>query len=323
MRLHKSRGLSARGLGSAILGLCLLLCASVTGRAQESLLIGPGDELTLTFFDAPELNQTGRVSDTGEFPLLMGGNIKLAGLTPGAAGNAIADFMVRAHYLVNPRVSVLVAAFATQNVSVLGDVRIPGAYPITTGRSISEVLALAGGLMPDADRNIVVQRRGTGEMFSYYSSNSPLTTPDSSSAGLKQTGAAPKLQSRDVLVYPGDTVRVAHAELVYILGSVGKPGAYPIVNNDAPLTVLQLVALGGAALPAAWAGHARLIRKLPDGKFDDIHLPLGDMQDGKKPDLTLQAGDILYVPFSFAKNALLGISGLIIGASDAAVYRIP
>ncbi len=313
MKLHRP------GLWSAFLA-CLLLCGVVAGRAQESLLIGPGDELTLTFFDAPELNQTGRVSDSGDFPLLMGGNIKVAGLTPQGASTAIAHYMESSHYLVNPRVSVLVANFATQNVSVLGDVHVPGAYPITTGRTISEVLALAGGLMPDADRHIVVQRRVTGEMLSYYTSNSPLTVPDSS-APLKS--GAPQLQSREVLVYPGDTVRVAHAELVYILGSVGKPGAYPIVNNDAQLTALQLLAIGGAASPSAWAGHARLLRKLPDGKLDDIHLPLGKMQEGTKPDVTLQAGDILYIPFSYAKNILLGLPGVVNGATNAGIYRIP
>jgi polysaccharide export outer membrane protein len=303
--------------------MCVLLCACVTGRAQESLLIGPGDELTISFFDAPELNQTGRVSDSGEFPLLMGGNIKLAGLTPDRASAAIASFMVSAHYLVNPRVSVVVTTFATQNVSVLGDVRLPGAYPITTGRTISEVLALAGGLMPDADHNVVVQRRVTGELLSFYSANSPLTRPDTSSPGIKTPGSTPQLQSRDVLVYPGDTVRVAHSELVYILGDVGKPGGYPIVNNDQNLTILQLVSLAGATPPSAWPSKSRLIRKRPDGGYDDLHIQLSNMQKGKEADRPLQAGDIVYVPFSYIKNAFLGVGGLVISASTASIYRIP
>lgn len=317
MRLHKSGS-----LWTTILGICVLLCGSVTMRAQESLLIGPGDQLTIQFFDAPELNQIGRVSDSGDFPLLMGGNIKLAGLTPDRAQATIASYMESAHYLINPRVSVQVTTYATQNVSVLGDVRLPGAYPITTGRSISEVLALAGGLMPDADRTIVVQRRVTGEMFSYYSSNSPLKVPDSSSVGLKQPGT-PQLQSRDVLVYPGDTVRVAKAELVYAIGDVGKPGGFPIVNNDAPLTVLQLISLAGATPPTAVPSHARLIRKLPDGKYDDIHINISNMQKGKTGDLSLQAGDIIYVPFSYIRNAFLGISGFVTAASTAGIYRVP
>ena len=317
MKLHKAGSVCA-----AILAICAFFSTCVAGRAQESLLIGAGDQLTISFFDAPELNQIGRVSDSGDFPLLMGGNIKLVGLTPDRASEAIAAFMVSAHYLVNPRISVNVTTFATQNVSVLGDVRLPGAYPITTGRSISEVLALAGGLMPDADRTIVVQRRVTGEILSFYSANSPLAVPDSSAPGLKHSGTKP-LQSREVLVYPGDTVRVAHAELVYALGDVGRPGGFPIVNNDAPLTVLQLVSLAGATNHTAVPSQARLIRKLPDGKYEDIHLPLSDMQKGKESDRSLQAGDIIYVPFSYVRNAFLGISGLVTSASTAAIYRVP
>jgi polysaccharide export outer membrane protein len=248
----------------------------------------------------------------------MGGNINLAGLTPAAAAKAISNYMVNAHYLVNPRITVSIDQYATQTVSVLGDVRTPGAYTIQTGRSISDVLALAGGLMPDADRTVVVQRRYTGEMLTFYTSNSPLTTPDSSAAGTKRVGT--QLLSREVLVYPGDTVRVAHAELVYVLGDVGRPGGFPIVNNDAPLTALQLIALAGGTNHTARPSRARLIRKLPDGKFDDIHLPLSDMQKGKLGDRSLQAGDIIYVPFSYVRNALLGVDGLVSSAANSAVY---
>lgn len=317
MKLYKSGRVVA-----GLLGACVTLCAANFASGQESLLIGPGDQLAVTYFDAPELNQHARVSDAGDFPLIMGGNIRIAGLTPERAAASIGSFMVSAHYLVNPRVSVTVDQYATQVVSVLGDVRLPGAYPITTGRTISEVLALAGGLMPDADRNIVVQRRSTGDLLTFYNANSPTTRPDSSASGASNS-ASPHLLSREVLVFPGDTVRVAHAELVFILGDVGRPGGFPIVNNDAPLTVLQLVSLAGATNKTAVPSHARLIRKLPDGKFDDIHLPLSAMQKGKQADRPLQAGDIVYVPFSYVRNALLGVTGLVAAAGSAAIYTAP
>lgn len=297
-----------------------LFCFAVIGvQAQESLLIGPGDLVHVTYFDAGELNQQSRVTDAGDFPLLMGGNIRIAGLTPEQAAAKIAAFMSSSHYLVNPRVVVTVDTYATQSVSVLGAVHLPGAYPIATGKTISEVLALAGGLLPDADRTVVVQRRVTGELLTFYNANSPLTTPDSSAPGVKRTGTT--LLTREVMVYPGDTVRVAHAELVYVLGDVGRPGGFPIVNNDAPLTVLQLISLAGATNKTASPNSARLIRKLPDGKFEDIHLPLSSMQKGKQADRPLQAGDIIYVPFSYLKNALLGIGNIASAAGSATIYR--
>jgi len=301
------------------MAIFLFLSAVIGVRAEESLLIGPGDLVHVTYFDAGELNQQSRVTDAGDFPLLMGGNIRIAGLTPEQAAAKIAAFMSSSHYLVNPRVVVTVDSYATQSVSVLGAVHLPGAYPIATGKTISEVLALAGGLLPDADRTVVVQRRVTGELLTFYNANSPLTTPDSSAPGVKRTGTT--LLTREVMVYPGDTVRVAHAELVYVLGDVGRPGGFPIVNNDAPLTVLQLISLAGATNKTASPNSARLIRKLPDGKFEDIHLPLSSMQKGKQADRPLQAGDIIYVPFSYLKNALLGIGNIASAAGSATIYR--
>lgn len=316
MRLHKS---FSKLKFVAAFFFCF---ACFTGSAQdsESLLIGPGDLVHVLYFDAGELNQQARVTDAGEFPLIMGGNIKIAGLTPQQAGAKIAELMVSSHYLVNPRINVTIDSFATQSVSVIGAVHLPGAYPIVTGKTISEVIALAGGLLPDADRTVVVQRRLTGELLTFYSANSPLTTPDSSAPGIKRTGTT--LLSHDVMVYPGDTVRVAHAELVYVLGDVGRPGGFPIVNNDAPLTVLQLISLAGATNKTASPDKARLIRKKSDGGYEDIHLPLSNMQKGKENDRSLQAGDIIYVPFSYLKNALLGVTGVVSAAGSASIYAL-
>ena len=297
--------------------VCLILLLSGSYlRAQESLLIGPGDMVHILVMDAPELEQHSRVTDSGEVPLMMGGNVKIGGLTPEQAASAIGKYMVNQHYLVNPNITVTVDQFATQNISVLGEVRVPGAYAVTTSKTVEEALALAGGLLPDASRQVVIQRHGTGQMVTYYSSNSPLTTPDSAAPGVNPANDA-ALRTRDTLVNPGDILRVSRAELVFALGDLGRPGGFPIVNNDAHLTVLQLVALAGGANHTASLGNVRLVRKDPDGKLVEIKLSLGDMQKGKKPDQVLQANDILYVPFSFGKNAALGVAQIGAAATGA------
>ena len=58
--------------------LAFLLIAGWAGAQQpESLLIGPGDLLHVQVFDTPELEQKDvRVTDAGELPLLLGGNVK-------------------------------------------------------------------------------------------------------------------------------------------------------------------------------------------------------------------------------------------------------
>ena len=40
--------------------------------------------------------------------------------------------------------------YATQNVAVLGQVKLPGTFPITAPRSVFDMIALAGGLIDTA-----------------------------------------------------------------------------------------------------------------------------------------------------------------------------
>ncbi len=53
------------------------------------------------------------------------------------------------------------------------------------------------------------------------------------------------LLDQTVMVNPGDKVVVPKAGIVYVLGDVGRPGGYPMTNNDGTLTVLQAIAAAG------------------------------------------------------------------------------
>jgi polysaccharide export outer membrane protein len=45
------------------------------------------------------------------------------------------------------------------------------------------------------------------------------------------------------------------------------------------------------------------------------------MQKGKQPDIPLQADDIVFVPFSYARNMAVGAGGLVAATSSAAIYH--
>ncbi len=288
-----------------VLRRIVLVCSfSLTMFAQrESLLIGPGDLAHVQVFDTPDLDETARVNDAGELPLLLGGNVKVASLTPAAAARAIEGRLLEAHLMLHPRVLVTIEQYATQNVSVMGQVVKPGAYAIGTPRPVLDVLTLAGGLTDLANRHVIIERHANGEQLSYFVSNDPHDVFE-----------------HNVLVYPGDRVLVPKTGIVYILGDVGRPGGFPMSNNESALTVLQAVALAGGTTSSAVPSKAKLIRKEGDGGFEDIPLPLSAMQKGKKPDLQMQAGDIVYVPFSYLRNAALGLTGIAASATSAVIY---
>jgi polysaccharide export outer membrane protein len=289
-----------------LIAICLLACSLCWAQAtsqEESLPIGPGDLVQIQVLGTPDLAQTVRVTDAGMITLIIGGDVKLSGLTPAVAAHTIEKKLLDGQYLIDPHVSVVVTQYATQQVSVLGQVRNPGAYPINTPRTVVDVLALAGGLNDAADRTVTIERRITKEHIDYFVSNN-----------------SEKAFDKNVLVYPGDAVLVPKAKLVYVLGDVGKPGGYPWVTNDSKVSVLQAISFAGGTMNHAVPSSTRLIRKTPDGTYEERKIQLSDMQKGKIPDMELQADDIIYVPFSYMRNLALSLGGIVAATGSAAIH---
>jgi polysaccharide biosynthesis/export protein len=279
-----------------------LLPYAAAAQQNETLLIGPGDLLNVKVLDTPELDQSTRVTDAGTIPLILCGEVKVSSLTPEAAARRIESALLDGHFLLHPHVAVSVAEFATQKVSVLGEVKAPGAYSITTSRSVLDVLTLAGGLSDLADRRVMIDRRGTHERIPYFVSNSPDVALASS-----------------VIVMPGDSIIVPKAGIVYVLGDVSHPGGYTITNTEAQITVLQLIARAGGTNHSAVPSRSKLIRKSATG-YSESPLPLSAIQKGKSPDVQLQANDIIYVPFSYLRNFGMQATGVVGSLGSAAIY---
>jgi polysaccharide export outer membrane protein len=284
--------------------LILFGCVASCAAQNESLTIGPGDLVRVKVLEASELEQSTRVTDAGNLTLILGGNVHVAGLTPPEAALVIQRALITGRYILNPHVSVLTEQTATQNVTILGQVRSPGSYSITTPRPVLDVLALAGGLTEIANRTITIQRRGSKERLNFVVANSANDALDGS-----------------VSVFPGDTVIVSKADVVYILGDVNRPGGIAIVTNDQKLSAVQAISLAGGTPPNAVPSHTRLIRKAADGTHTEIPLQLSAMEKGKQPDIQLQADDILYVPFSYTRNMAVGAGSLVSATSSAAIYH--
>jgi polysaccharide biosynthesis/export protein len=290
----------------------LLCCIAILGCVQkymraESLLIGPGDLLHILVFETPDLEQHPRVTDIGDVPLMLLGNVRVVGLTPAQAAARIEQDLIAGNFMRHPQVAVTVDQYATQSVAVLGQVKLPGSFPITAPRSIFDMIALAGGLTDVADRSITIERNSDpAQKVSFFFSNNAGSAIDNT-----------------VLVYPGDKVLVPKAGLVYVLGDVKTPGGFVMSNNSSQLTVLQVVAAAGGTNHSAVPSHARLIRKDGAAGYTDKPLPLSAMQKGKQSDIPLQAGDIVYVPFSYLRNLAVESSGVVAAATSASIYALP
>lgn len=269
---------------------------------QESIVVGPGDALHILVYDVPELEQRVTVTDSGNASFSLIGDVHVAGLSPTQAARTLEGLLKTGNFLVHPSVNVAIEQSATMQVSVLGEVKNPGTFDIGTPRNILDILSLAGGLSDAADRNITIKRRVGQDKTTVFLPN------DASDA-----------ISRSTLVYPGDTVIVPKAGLVYVLGDVGKPGGY-YMTRDSQLTVLQAVGMAGGVLPNAAAPHSLILRRNPSGGYSNVQLDLRAVQKGKAPDMQLQADDKIYVPFSYARSMLMQSNAILASAASALIY---
>src|SRR5579872_1782664 len=94
--------------------------------APANLKIGPGDLLEIKVYDAPELSDTLRVSNDGEITVPLAGAMKVAGESIEEAQKQVEQRLLSGGYLRDPHVNILVKEFASQGISVLGEVTRPG-----------------------------------------------------------------------------------------------------------------------------------------------------------------------------------------------------
>lgn len=280
-----------------------LLCANRLAAQQESLMIGPGDLLRVQVYDTPELDQHPRVDDAGNARLLFAGDILVAGKTPAQAADAIASALVAKQLMRHPQVSVTVEQYATQDVSVLGEVNKPGNYALSTPRSVLDVLSMAGGLNPLADRHIVIRHHNSpGQQEVYFAASD-----------------ARKNVEADVKVYPGDLVLISRSHFVYVLGDVARPGGYPMSTTDVPMTLLETLSEAGSANRTAVLSNVTLIRKASGGT-QESRLDIAAIEKGKQPDFAVEPDDVIFIPFSYAKNFVLTGSSVAASVASAALY---
>ena len=241
----------------------------------------------MNVYDVPELTTKTRVSDTGNVDLPLVNEVHVDGLTVNEAEKAIEQRLDHGGFVRNPHVQLFVSQYMSDGASVLGEVVRPGVYPVLGEQSLFNVLSVAGGLSERAGKSITVTHKSTPDKPVVVTISRNLEDhPDS-----------------NVPVYPGDTIMVRRADVVYVVGDVTRPSGF-LMDNGGKLSVLQAIALAGGTTPTAKLSGARIIRKGPEG-VTEIPVSLKKLLQAKAGDVPLQADDILFVPAS-ARKVLSG-----------------
>jgi polysaccharide export outer membrane protein len=251
---------------------------------QASLRLSPGDLVDLSVYNVPELTTKARVSNRGDIYLPLVDYVHVAGLTGEETQALIQQKLSDGRFVKNPHVTVTVENYASQGASLLGEVGRPGVYPIVGQQRLFDVISAAGGFTERAGRSVTITHRGQPEK--------PTVVPLA-----RNVSDSPE---SNVMVYPGDTIVVRKADVVYVVGDVGRPSGFAMDSGH--LTVLQVIALAGGTTKTAKLSNVRLLRKGPQG-VNETSVQLKKILEAKAPDVQLQADDILFVPTSATKAA--------------------
>ncbi|HXN46287.1 MAG TPA: polysaccharide biosynthesis/export family protein [Bryobacteraceae bacterium] len=249
--------------------------------------IAGNDLIAVSVYDAPELTRTVRVGEDGTIRLpMLKERIRADGLLPGALENAIADALSSEQILVDPIVTVTILEYHSRPISVVGAVHKPVTFQAVGKVTLLDALVMAEGVTSDAGPALLLMRPQPAD------GDAPAPAVESIPLQALLAARDPKL---NVALTGGEEIRVPEARMIYVVGNVKKPGAFP-VRDGSETTVLKLLALAEGLVP--FAGHrAYIFRPAADAaERQEIPIELDRILERKSADVALQADDILYIP---------------------------
>lgn len=170
--------------------------AADVAPAGAAYAVGPYDTLKVDVFGVPELTNKEVIVDTdgrASFPLV--GAIEVAGRSGPQISARLSEALRR--YIRNPQISIQVTPNANRAVTVYGEVKQPGVYPVQGTYSLMKAVASARGFTEFSNsRDIVVFRTVNGQQM----------------ATLYNLDAISRGMYADPQIYPNDTVVVGDSK---------------------------------------------------------------------------------------------------------------
>jgi polysaccharide export outer membrane protein len=213
--------------------------------------LGVADVVRVTVFQQPDMTTETRVSENGTITVPLLGPVPVGGVTATRVEERIATLLKTRGFVRDPQVIVTVLQFKSRPVSVLGLVSRPGRYTLEEGvYRLSDVLALAGGALPDGANEVTLVRVVGGrsqkldiDMPALFKSGDFTNNPE---------------------IIAGDSIYVPRAPLFYIYGEVNRPGAFRI---DKGMTLMQALSMGGGVSLRGSEKNIELRRPDANGQY--------------------------------------------------------
>ena len=273
-------------VATLLLAVCFFVGVVCAQEAVDpfdgSYRVGVGDVLEVETFDQEEVSGEFTIEPSGAiiFPLL--GTVPVAGLTPREVA-ATLERLLETDYYVDVQVKVKVETFASQPVTLLGEVQNPGTFYLEGRTTLTELLSRAGGLKPTAGPILELRR---------------VTRVDGEERQLPMTFSTSQILSgeagRDVYLESGDVLSIAARKLYFITGEIARPGQYEISLG---MTLMQAISQAGGI--GKFASQALEIHRDVGGEKEVLNFDLSHIRKGRVSDPAILAGDVIYVKRRF------------------------
>ncbi len=271
--------------------LLVSLALTTMGATSSATVIHPGDQLNVQVYGDKDLTQTVTVLPDGSIVYPLIGRVEVGGESVDQATTNMRDKLQK--YVRNPMVTIAIAQLGQPSVLVLGDVKTPGKYQLRSDARVTDAIAAAGGLaeingaMPDAR---ISDPQG-----------------DVSSVSLQK------------LLHDGDVAldrEVGEGYVVYVpgpvtfnvtvTGAVDHPGDVQISEGDRLSEAIAKA--GNSAQSNADLNNIRVMHTNADGTRTDktINLYQALERGDTAADVSLQKGDVVYVPQAKQKSNVWG-----------------
>jgi polysaccharide export outer membrane protein len=250
--------------------------------AEAGYRVGFGDVIKVEAYQHDEISGEFAIDEKGNlnFPLLD--EVCVGGLALVDVAHLLEQRLEKDFY-VDVQLTVGVAQYGSQPVTVFGEVGSPGTKYLRGRTTLLQLLAEAGGLRESAGPVVELRRArppGSDQSEDVYSfSTAKLASGE---------------EGADVELAAGDVVSVSAKQLFFVTGEVARPGQYEIARG---LTLMQAMSQAGGEGKFA-SGEVEIHREGADGK-EILSFDLGRIGRGKAEDPPIKKGDVLIVKRRF------------------------